>query len=183
MARQWELETPSGRCARTGRALQEGEEFLTVLFEEGESFRRVDCSLDAWDGPPESCYCYFRTRVPIKQKRKKLLIEDDLLVNFFARLADETEPVRVHFRFVLALILMRKRRLRYEGSATEDGSEVWRMVLATDKSVHRVVNPRLTDEQIQQVSEQLGEILHSDMGGWTEQAEGGDAADTSGPQA
>lgn len=131
--------------------------------------------MEAWEGPPEGCYCYFKTRVPVKEKRKKLLIDDDLLVSFFIRLADETEPVRVHFRFVLALILMRKRRLRYDGSKMEDGKEVWRMVLAGDKSAHRVVNPQLTDEQIQKVSEQLGAILHSDMGEWTEQAEACDA--------
>jgi hypothetical protein len=68
--------------------------------------------------------------------------------------------------FVLALILMRKRLLRYEGSKIEDDMELWRMVLATDRSEHRVANPRLTDEQIEGVSSQLSAILHGDMGEW-----------------
>ncbi|MEE9178223.1 MAG: hypothetical protein V3U46_07310, partial [Acidimicrobiia bacterium] len=75
-------------------------------------------------------------------------------------------PVRVHFRFVLALILLRKRLLRYEGSAVENEVEAWRMTLMSDRSDHRVVNPRLTDDQIEGVSQQLSAILHGDMGEW-----------------
>ncbi len=165
MAQQeWELESSTGCCAVTGRALEEGEEFFTVLLEDGESFRRVDYSLEAWEGPPEGCFCSFKTRVPVKGKPKKLLVNNELLLAFFVRLADETEVVRLQFRFVLALILMRKRLLRYEGTTMEDGREVWNMIRADDKSAHRVVNPRLSDDQIQGVSEQLGAILHSDSG-------------------
>jgi hypothetical protein len=88
------------------------------------------------------------------------------LVSFFQRLAGENEPARVQFRFVLALILMRKRLLRYEDSGAKDGAEMWRMTLVSDHSIHEVINPRLTDDQIEDVSRQLGTILHSDMGDW-----------------
>ena len=166
MAQQREVEARTGRCATTGRVFEEGEEFYTVLFENGESFTRADYCLEAWQGPPEGAYCHFKTRIPVREKQKKLLVNQELLVNFFERLADETEPVRVQFRFVLALILMRKRLLRYEGSSVEDGVETWRMTRTRTQSVHGVVNPQLTDEQIEGVSEQLSAVLHSDMGEW-----------------
>ncbi len=91
---------------------------------------------------------------------------------FFVRLAGETEPCRVHFRFVLALILMRKRRLRYEGSTVTDDGEVWTVVLTRDRSTHQVVNPRLRDDQVENVSRQLSAILHSDMGEWALDGQG-----------
>ncbi len=166
MTQQWEVEPAAGRCAVTGRVLEEGEEFYSALFEDGDSFRRCDYSLDSWKGPPEESYCHFKSRVPIKQKRKKLLVDNEVLINFFLRLGEEIEPARLQFRFVLALILMRKRLLRYEGSTNEGGAEYWQMVLMTDRSQHRVANPRLTDEQIEGVSSQLSAILHGDMGEW-----------------
>jgi len=166
MVQEWEVQPAAGRCALTGRKLQEGEEFYSALFEEGETFRRVDYSPESWKGPPEGSYCHFKSRIPVKEKRKKLLVDNDILASFFLRLGDDAEPARVQFRFVLALILMRKRLLRYEGSKVEAGVEVWRMVLLTDRSEHRVVNPRLTDEQIEGVSSQLSAILHGDMGEW-----------------
>jgi len=152
----------------TGRGLAEGEEYYAVLFEEGESFRRADYSVDGWDGPPEGSYCHFRTRVPIKEKKKQLLVDNAVLVNFFSRLADEQDPARIRFRFVLALILMRKRLLRYDTSEVRDGQEYWRMTIPSDQSTHEVVNPRLTDDQIEDVSRQISAILHGDMGEWAE---------------
>ena len=166
MAQQWQVETSTGKCVATGRHLEEGEEFYTVLFEEGETFRRADYSMEGWQGPPEGAYCHFKTRVPIKEKRKKLLVDNEVLIGFFHRLVDETEPVRVQFRFVLALILMRKRLLKYDGSSREDSRETWQMTLTRDHSTHRVVNPHLTDTEIEGVSQQLSAILHGDMGVW-----------------
>ena len=161
---QWEVEPTTGRCAQTGDPLAEGDEFYTVLFEDGDSFRRVDYAVAAWTGVPDGAFCHFKSRVPVKEKRKRLLVDNDVLANFFVRLADETEEVRVQFRFVLALILMRKRLVRYEGSTTADGVETWEVVLTRDHTTHRVVNPRLTDDQIEGVSKQLTAILHGDMG-------------------
>jgi len=166
MNQEWQLESSKGRCAVTGRELSEGEEFYSVLFEDEaveSGFRRADYSVEAWAGVPEGAYCHFKTHVPVKEKKRRLLVDNEVLVNFFLRLAEETDPLRVQFRFVLALILMRKRLLKYEGSEDKDGDEVWRMMLASDHSEQRVVNPRLTEEQIEGVSGQLGAILHGDV--------------------
>jgi hypothetical protein len=164
----------------TGEPIEEGQEFYTVLIEEGESFRRADFSCKAWAGPPVGAFCHFKTKVPIKEKRKKLLVDDELLINFFLRLADESEPVRIHFRFVLALILMRKRLLRYQGSSRENGVEIWQMTITRDRTEHRVVNPRLDDEQISAVSAQLSSILNNDMGEWAGEPDASTAADDTG---
>ncbi len=165
----WQVDSPHGVCAVTGHKLEEGEEFYTVLFEEGETFRRADYSLGGWQGAPEGAFCFFKTRVPVSRKRKRLLVDDDLLVQFFLRLAREVEPARVQFRFVLALILMRKRKLRYEGTTSVGGVETWDMTLVKDQSRHTVVNPRLSDAEVQSVSAQLSAILHGDMGPWAQE--------------
>jgi len=160
---QFEVERCGGVCAATGVPLEENQEIHAVLFEDGDSFRRADYSLDGWSGPPEGAYCVFRTRVPVKEKKKRLLVDDDVLVNFFLRLADESDESRVHFRFVLALILMRKRILKYIDSVRTEDGEVWRMKLGREDDEHRVVNPQLTEDQIENVSRELTAILHGDV--------------------
>ena len=162
--KQWETARPTGICAKTGRELTEGEELYAVLFEDGDSFRREDYSVEAWTGPPPDAYCHFKSKVPIREaKRKRVFVDDEMLVNFFVRLGDETDLLRLQFRFVLALILMRKRLLRYEETLHDGQTESWQMRLVKEQTVHRVLNPRLTDEQIEGVSEQLGAILHGDV--------------------
>lgn len=169
---QFEVQRCGGVCAATGIPLEEDQEIHAVLFEDGDSFRRADYSLGGWSGPPEGAYCVFRTRVPVKEKKKRLLVDDDLLVNFFLRLAEEEDQSRVHFRFVLALILMRKRILKYIDSQRTDDGEIWRMKLGREDDEHRVVNPQLTEDQIENVSRELTAILHGDVRRFDELTEG-----------
>ncbi len=166
------IERNSGRCVKTERVLAEGESYYVVLFEEGESFHRENYSEEAWDGVPDGAYCHFKTRVPIKEtsNRKRVFIDDEALVAFFVRLANDEQLIRQQFRFVLALIMMRKRLVKYEETCFEGDQEFWQMRLMKDKSTHKVLNPRLTDEDTERVSEQLGAILHGDMGQFDEAA-------------
>lgn len=170
MESKWQVDRTAGQCAKTGRQLQEGETYYAVLFEEGEGFRREDYSVEAWQGAPAGAFCFFKTKVPEKKKKKRLLVDDAALVDFFRRLADETELIKQQFRFVLALILMRKRLLRYEETVHEGDREYWRMQLAKTQETHRVLNPRLSEEEIELVSRELGAILHGDAGTFADEA-------------
>lgn len=177
----FEVSSSSGRCSISGRDLAQGEEFYTVLFEDGESFKRVDYSLESWSGEPEGAYCHFKSRIPVKEKKKQLLVNKEMLINFFERLAEDTLPIRIQFRFVIALILMRKRILRYDGSTTENEIETWQMTLTSKQSRHQVINPILTDAQIEDVSGQLSAIMHSDMGEFSSPLDDDHADDATAP--
>ena len=160
---QWEVARSQGSCVKTGRTFAEGDEFYAVLVDTPEGFVRQDYAPEAWTEPPAGAYCFWKTRVPRKEEKKKLIVDNAVLADFFERLAGETEPAKQQFRFVLALMLMRKRLLRYDKTANVDGVERWTMTLLRDGSVHEVVNPQLQDEEINTVSEQLTAILHGDF--------------------
>ena len=155
----WPISRFTGRCVRTGRVLAEGEEFFSAIVQEGEELRRLDFSVTEWNGPPEGALGYFRARVPSKAKPKKPLVDEANLFDFFERLRDETDASRVRFRFVLALMLMRKRTLRFESSERTEQGEVWVLRAPRDASLHRVANPNLSDEEAQQAGEQLAVLL------------------------
>jgi len=160
----FKVQRSQGRCAATGREFGTGELFHVVLFRADDGFRREDYCDQAWQGPPEGAFCCFRSRIPETRTpaKRRLLVDDEVLIDFFLRLAGEDDPARKQFRFVLALILMRKRLVKYEETASQDGREVWRMRLMRDKSVHDVENPRLADDEIETVTQQLSTILQTD---------------------
>lgn len=161
--RDYRISSITGRCAATGREFAEGEEFYSVLFDRPEGFVRQDFCLEAWSGPPADAWCHWKARVPRKEEPKRVWIDNDALVSFFLRLEDETDGTRRAFRFVLALILMRKRILRYDETQPAEGGERWRMTLMADKSVHDVLNPGLDEERIEAVTAELNALLHSDV--------------------
>ncbi len=161
----WEFGRTSGRCAVSGRELAEGEEFYAVLFDRNGTLERVDYSLGSWAGPPEGAFCFWRSRVPVREKKKVVWVDDDVLINLFVRLADEKDELKIRFRFVLALLLMRKRLLKYEQTMRDGDREHWQMRFVRDPSggVHLVENPQLSDAQIEAISAQLRAILAGEM--------------------
>ena len=96
-------------------------------------------------------------------QKRRLFVDDEMLMAFFERLANETEQEKINFRFVLALILMRKRRLKYDSEKTEGDSEIWRLRITGEKEFVEVVNPHIDEEQIEQLSSQLGQVLHAEL--------------------
>lgn len=190
----YEIPRTSGVCASTGKQLQPGERYYAVLVdapppEAGESpnalgLLRLDVSEEAWNNGyrPENLFSYWKSTVPEPNAKKKLFVDDAVLMNLLRRLADTDQPQRLAFRYVLALILMRKKLLRYDGSskraAVVDGKEAiqtwWRLTPKVDVTKGHfgkwdeenpldVLDPQLDETQIEQVTQQIGEILEAEL--------------------
>lgn len=160
----WEIKKPSGRCAGSGEPIPVGQEFYAALVETEQGLQRQDFSVQYWQTHQPAVYCYWKTRMPEPNQKKRLLVDEQMLMAFFDRLAEETEPQKVQFRFVLMLILMRKRRLKYESSRINaNGQEVWTLRVVGQDRTAEVINPHLSDEQIQNLSEQMSQILQVDL--------------------
>src|ERR1700722_19230764 len=142
----YQIQPNSRRCTVTGRELGAGERFYSALVEEGHQFVRRDFSTEAWHGPPPGAFSFWTGRVTTSQEKPKPRFDDDLLEECFHRLEGQTEPGRLNFRYVVALLLMRRKRFKFETSIVADGVE--KMILRCTRSgaKHEVINPRLNDE-------------------------------------
>ena len=154
---EWEIEKPLGRCAGTGDPIEPAAEYFATLVETPQGLERRDFCEKYWREHKPAVFCYWKTKLLEQEQKKKLFIDDDMLMALFERLAAETNREKVNFRFVLSLILMRKRLLKYDSSFNQDGNEVWRLrvVASVAKDMVDVVNPRLSQEQIEQLSHSL----------------------------
>ena len=160
---EWEIDKPLGQCYETGKKIEYGEEYFAALVETEEGLARRDFCADYWQEKKPDVFCYWKTRLPRPDEKRQKFIDDDMLMAFFERLGKENEQEKINFRFVLALILMRKRRLKYDSSRVEDSKEIWRLKAAGEKEFVEVINPNLDDEQIEQLTSQIGEILQTDL--------------------
>ncbi len=160
---QWKVERTAGVCAGSGQPLEPGQEYYAALIDTPTGFERKDFSIEYWDQNKPEVYSFWKTIIPQPNEKKKLFVDDSVLINFFERLAQETDQLKVNFRFVLALILMRKRKLKYEDTLRQDNKEIWVMRFVRETDTHKVENPQLNDEQIEQVSQELSAILHGEF--------------------
>ncbi len=105
----------------------------------------------------------WQTVIPKPAEKKKLLVDDEVLMNFFRRLADTDDPAKVTFRYVLGLILMRKRKLIYDGPGRNaDGVDIWKMHFRGTDEKHEVIDPGMDEDQILDVSQNLSQIMELD---------------------
>src|SRR5579885_3477622 len=107
----YQIQPNTRRCAATGKELPPGVRFYSVLLDQGGKFVRQDYSSEAWQGPPPGAFSFWAGRVPAQDQTRRPPINDELLLECFGRLRGETEPGRVNFRYVVALLLMRRKRL------------------------------------------------------------------------
>jgi len=160
---QWEVKRSEGICGGTGRPLEPGEEYYAALIDKSSYFERCDYSLDYWQEKKPDVFSYWKTRIPLPNQKKSMFVDDAVLINLFERLAEQSEQIKINFRFVLALILMRKKILKYEDSRQEEQNEIWKMRFVKETQIHEVINPNLNEEQIQQVSQELSTILQGEL--------------------
>ena len=143
----------------TGRELQPGEKFYTALLEEGNQFVRRDYSTAAWQGPPPQAFSFWCGRVPAREETRRPRIDDEMLVECFNRLEGQTEPGRMNFRFVVALLLMRRKHFKFEEARKQGDQELLILKCVRTGAKLEVVHPRLTDEQMTAVQEEVFQVL------------------------
>lgn len=186
MAKDFKISKTAGICTKTGEEIAPGESFMAVARMTDEDILREDYSLAAWEtldaealSADPDVLGIWRTRRPQTEEKKKLLIDDNLILQFFERLDGTDDPSRLNFRYVLCLILMRKRLLAYEGmTRREDGTEVWQMRRRGSDKMHDVIDPKLEKDKITTVSQQLGDIMQQDFAERPPEDDDADEAET-----
>jgi hypothetical protein len=146
-------------CAGCEHPFEPGELIQAYLHETGEGYGRRDYCLTCQppsDPPPLGSW---KTRRPEPSARKALRFDPEAIYGLFERLEDAHEPGQVQLRFVLALLLWRKKALRLETTAAAAEGEIWEFTNTKTGAVQRVARPELDEAQLEQLSGQLESLL------------------------
>lgn len=138
---------------------------MAAVRETVAGIERVDVAVEQWEAFDKSdLLASWQTTMPRGEEKKKLFVDDEVLCTLFERLAEATEPAKVNFRFVLGLILMRKRLVLYDQTRREpDGRDIWVVRMRGRPDTLELVDPKLNAEQTLEVSQQLGQVLNDEL--------------------
>ncbi len=174
MAKEYNITRTAGLCSACEQSLEPGQEFVatvreTVGDDDETELVRQDYCLACWEPAAEQTTAdkavlgIWHARATAPKEKKKTFVDDELLVSFFDRLEGADQPAKVQFRFVLALILMRKKLLAYDGVEPGDGERPWLMHFRGAGRKCKVIDPHMDEEKIAEVSRQLGDVLEGDL--------------------
>ena len=156
---EYRIGNPERQCLVCGKEIAEGDAFYSAIFEGDESFTRRDYCAGCWADPPEACYSFWRTRIAPKKEDARKKIDADVVLGFFDQLEEKDSDLDLNFRYVLGLLLMRKRVLKFDDIAREASGEFLVLRRPGEQKRHHVRVRSLADEEIRELTEEVGRLL------------------------
>lgn len=151
----YEIPRCSRQCAKTEREIAPGEGFYSALIDDGESIARHDYALDAWDGPPDDAIGWWKSKVPEPSETKMHWAPNDVMLQLFDQL--EEQPDKHDMRYVLALLLVRRRVLREEGMSPDMASMT--LYCPRRDTCYEVAVVTPTTERVNEIQDELAKLL------------------------
>jgi hypothetical protein len=156
----YEIQRCSRRCSATDRELKDGETCYSVLTAEAGQVVRRDYSAEAWPGPPEGAIGWWKSTVVDPHAGRPHWAPNDVMLSYFERLLED--PTAEDARYVLALLLVRRRVLRVEGHEQDSaGKDTIVLYCARNESQYRVAEVLPSAQRAAAIQQQLADLLQT----------------------
>jgi len=157
------------RCATNDREFQPGEVFYSILVVEGPDVVRYDYGEQAWEGPPENILGWWKSQMPDPTARKLHWAPNDVMLHYFEQLTEKTDNQDT--RYVLALLLLRRRVLRMEESPVEpaeesvdNSKETMSFFCPRNEKQYQINIVYPNADRVEQIQEELARLLFAKAG-------------------
>ncbi|MGD2018465.1 MAG: hypothetical protein PVJ89_10135 [Planctomycetota bacterium] len=166
MASSWTISRRKGRCAETGRDFDDGERHASVLTVRDGVLERADLSVEAWEaldgrieaGEEQRPLFHWFTRHQV-ERRKTVQLDLESLDRLFQELEGREELQVRELRYVLCLLLMRKRRVKVEKVLREGDEEAFLVKRPRDDRRYKVYVYDFEAERLDEVRAQLQAVF------------------------
>ncbi len=151
---------PIGKtCAATGRELTPGMTVYSALVEQQGQLNRLDYCEEGWTGPPPHTMGVWKCVVPPALPAKPKLLDTEGMMRTFEQMYETPYPAQDKLRYVMALLLIQKRRLKLEQTLQDGEKIVLQLMGSMGEGPFEVVDQRLTDEEVDQLQNDMNAFL------------------------
>lgn len=158
----WKIERSKKRCHTCPEEFEIGDSYISCILEGDAGFERIDICAECWqNSAPEKLYAHWKTEVP-EPKKPKMIVDDAVLFDFFLGLEGVEDQTKIEFRYMLALMLMRKRFLSFEDMRVEDGVTLMSVTLRGGGQ-QDVIDPGISEEKIAKLQKELNAVFTVDI--------------------
>lgn len=164
MPDDWQMPRRGEACLVCKHAFEPGETIQAYLYESPKGYERRDYCVNCQPPDEPAAMGCWRTRRPEPATKKVRPFDREAIYGFFERLEDADTPEKRQLRFVLALLLWRKKVLQLARSETSGASEVWHFVVSRSGESHAVERPDLDEDQLERLGAQLEQLLAGEVG-------------------
>ena len=162
LTNEWAIKHRSDTCTATHRPFTAGEYFYTLLFRDGDGFRREDLSEEAWAARNENIqpFSFWKTHFEPAPPAPPEPLAKETAEQLFRRLvSSDNSPANACY--VLAVMLERKRVLKHIKSEQADKGRVLVYEQPTTGDVFIVTDPQLRMNEVESVQNEVAQLLRA----------------------
>ena len=157
----WEIRDTSLHCAACSKEFAEGEDVFSTLLEQMDTYERRDfCRGCRQQQETSTAFSRWRTKMPRGEQSLNRRVNSEVVLDFFHRLEGEQERRKQCFRYVLALMLMRKKLVKFVGVNRDENGDQLVIQDARSSARYRVFAPALSSEEIAGLTDEVSKILN-----------------------
>jgi hypothetical protein len=159
---QWERAVAKqlDQCAGCNRPLKAGEEYVATVAATPEGFVRQDrcaaCALVQKD----NIFSFWRARRPAERSGVLPRLDFDSLQELLRRLDGRDDASSCRLRWIVTILLLRRRYVQIVNRSTVDGVEVLEVKPRHDDRTFLVRDPKLSPEDFESLHEDLSRIFN-----------------------
>jgi hypothetical protein len=161
LADEWSIQHRSEVCAVTGKPFEPGENFYTLLFRDGDGFRRQDLSEEAWQQRNENLqpFSFWRARFEPPPAAPPETLPKETAEDLFRRLVAAADHANANACYVLAAMLERKKILKQIQTEERDRGRVLIYEHVKTGDVFVVPDPQLHLDELDAVQAEVAQLL------------------------
>lgn len=166
ITQNWNIKSRSHHCSATGDAFTDGQAIVAAIFpdeEDPDRFERKDFSVSAWEDRPDSEPIPFSSwhtnySAPVVEEKPEV-VEKESAEGLLRRLIEEDESHTENTRFILAIMLERKKQLKQIEVNNTGVSRL--LIYEHEKSgeVYIVKDPELKLDEVDVVQQEVSDLL------------------------
>jgi hypothetical protein len=163
---EWNIQSRSHACQACGKGFADQQPYHTLLFDEKRDYRRLDVCEPCWgaqysQGATErkGFISHWQGVYEAPPAAPPDPIQKETAETVLRNLIGQNEPHYAAARFILAVMLERKRLLKVKAQFTQDGQRVFVYEHARSGEVFNVPDPNLQLTQLDAVQREVAGLL------------------------
>jgi hypothetical protein len=163
LARDWNISPPASTCAATGKKFQDGQPLVSILRETPRQLIRIDYSLEGWEKTShthQEIASRWHSEYRARPQRQEAHPSNDV-ESLLRRLIHIGAPADAPARFVLAVMLERKKRLKLVDTLQHGERRILVYEHAKTGESFLIEDPRLKLTELEPVERRIRQLLEN----------------------
>lgn len=163
---EWNIQARAHACQACHKPFANKELFHTLLFDQKHAYERLDICVNCWTAQysqgatdRKGFVSYWQSAYTVPPAAPPDPIQKETAESLLRKLVEQNDPSHSAARFILAVMLERKRLLKIKAQLVEDHQRVFVYEHAKTGDLFQIPDPNLKLDQLAEVQRDVAHLL------------------------